>query len=514
MKPFPLNLKHFKKIKVDQHSSVLKHKDGHEIRIAHASLKPELRKQLDELPHYADGTPGGPIGSSDDDRVVHIDPSTLPGYQAPAQPMSNPEFQVSDQNAPQAQAQPQAAPKASLSPFNSPLMMNVEAQKQALLESKRGQQMQAAALGQQGSETQKYLTQFETQKEREQQYYEAANQVLLNERREITDRINKGQLNPERYLQNMSTWPQVKTSIGLILGGIGAGLTGTPNLAYDMLRSHISNDIEAQKAELGKQQNLLSHNLQATGDLRSATDLTRMNMNDIMAAHLKGLAGQAMNLQAKGQMLDLAGKYNLENAQIQHQLALQGMALGTGATGAPQKPGELNQYDPAGFVSSMVPKEHQAQVFKEIDAAQDTRRMAKSIMDSFDKAAEENTVFKTGAGLLRTPASVYALHQAMQPTFKDLEGTVRQAAMDNTFKNITPQPGDKDYTVETKRQALLDYLQSKASASTAKGYGIDLHRFESTAPFTEQKHSLEGQQGFFPGIGRVVMRNGKVVKAQ
>jgi len=102
----------------------------------------------------------------------------------------------------------------------------------------------------------------------------------------------------------------------------------------------------------------------------------------------------------------------------------------------------------------------------------------------------------------------------MQPTFKDLEGTVRQAAMDNTFKNITPQPGDKDYTVETKRQALLDYLQSKASASTAKGYGIDLHRFESTAPYTEQKHSLEGQQGFVPGIGRVVMRNGKVVKAQ
>jgi hypothetical protein len=74
------------------------------------------------------------------------------------------------------------------------------------------------------------------------------------------------------------------------------------------------------------------------------------------------------------------------------------------------------------------------------------------------------------------------LHQALQPTFKDLEGTVRQAAMDNTFKNLTPAAGDTDATIAQKRQGLIQYLQSKASAPRAKSFGRDSDKFQSTSP--------------------------------
>jgi hypothetical protein len=154
----------------------------------------------------------------------------------------------------------------------------------------------------------------------------------------------------------------------------------------------------------------------------------------------------------------------------------------------PNIAGQTN--DPAKLVPSYVPKEHQPKVFGEIDAAENTKRMSQSIMDSFDKATTENTVLKTGPtpfGQIRTPASVLALHQALQPTFKDLEGTVRQAAMDNTFKNVTPAPGDSDKTIAEKRQALKDYLQSKASAPTARAYGIDLAKFDSTSAYQDKK---------------------------
>jgi len=517
MKPFPLNLKHFKKIKVDQHSSVLKHKDGHEIRIAHASLKPELRKQLDELPHYADGTPKGPVGSADDDQVVRIDPSNLPGspgynLSALAQtPTMNPEFETPVQPAqPSQPVSPVSAPKSFAQSYSD------LAQKQiaALEKQKKGEMMQAQALSSGALESKNRMASENMAYEQTMEPYNQNRNYLLNEHKNLQDAITSGQLDTNRWVNSMSGGQKILNSLGLIFGGFGAGLTHGPNLAYNMLENDINNDIMAQKAELGKKENLLSHNAQMLGDNRAAMDMLRMQHNEVISNILKQGALTTQNEQSKGLQIALAGKFDADTAARAQQMAIQGMALGVGAPSSAKQPAQLQPEDPSGYVPLMVPKEHQAQVFKEINAAQDTRRMAKSIVDAFDKAAEENTVLRTGAGLLRTPASVYALHQAMQPTFKDLEGTVRQAAMDNTFKNITPQPGDKDYTVETKRQALLDYLQSKASASTAKGYGIDLHRFESTAPYTEQKHSLEGQQGFVPGIGRVVMRNGKVVKAQ
>ena len=509
MKPFPLNLKHFKKIKTDQHSSVLKHKDGHEIRIAHASLKPELRKQLDELPHYAEG---GDVDQLDSDQVVHIDPSTLPGFgtkPAASIPMMNPEFQ------PQQPIQPvvpnQTTKTTPAAPNFNQLTQN---QLDALKKQQLGETMQAQALSTGAQQSQKLMEPENEAYQKRLKTVQNDHDYLTDERIKLQNAISNGQIDPDQYLKNLSVGNRITNAIGLIFGGFGAGLTHGPNLAYNMLEKEIDNDILAQKADLGKKENLLSHNLQALGDNRAAQDLLRLQHNDVISNYLKQGALTTQNLQAKGMLQSIAGKFDLENAQLQQQMAIRGMALGIGAPGSAKQPAQLQPEDPSGYVSTMVPKEHQTQVFKEIDAAQDTRRMAKSIIDSFDKAAEENTIWRTGAGLLRTPASVYALHQAMQPTFKDLEGTVRQAAMDNTFKNITPMPGDAEYKIQTKRQALLDYLQSKASASTAKGYGIDLNRFESTAPYAEQKNLLEGQQGSVPDVGRVVMRNGKLYKAQ
>lgn len=143
--------------------------------------------------------------------------------------------------------------------------------------------------------------------------------------------------------------------------------------------------------------------------------------------------------------------------------------------------GQVN--DPAKLVPGRVPKEHQSSVFKEIDAAENTKRMSKAIMDSFEQSVLDTSGSGALTSYIKTPRSSQALHQAMQPTFKDLEGTVRQAAMDNTFKNITPVGTDTAEDIETKRRALEDYLQSKASAPTARGYNIDLSKFDSTSAY-------------------------------
>lgn len=154
--------------------------------------------------------------------------------------------------------------------------------------------------------------------------------------------------------------------------------------------------------------------------------------------------------------------------------------------------------DPAVLVAQLVPKEHQAKAFAEVEVAENVQKMGGTIMEAFDNAAKENTVLKTGAGLLREPGSLLALHQALQPTFKDIENTVRQAAMDNTFHNVSPAPGDTDAKIAAKRKALADYLQSKLSAPTARGFGIDLAAYNRT----RRPDSLSPGTGDGGGAGR------------
>lgn len=292
--------------------------------------------------------------------------------------------------------------------------------------------------------------------------------------------IQNGHVAPEKYWDNHS---KLLTGIGIILAGFNP--TNRPNAAIEFLNHNMEQNLQAQKANLDSNHNLLSANLRQFGNMRDAEDMTRIMQADVVANHLKESAAKATSPMARAAALQTAGKLEAEYAPIMIQFAMR-RSLQAGI-----KAGQ----DPSPYVQYVVPKEHQAKVFSEIQAAQNTAKMGDTITKAFEEAARENTAMKTGAGLLRTPGSVYALHQAMQPTFADLEGTVRQAAMDNTFKNITPAPGDSEHKIEQKRQALHEYLKSKASAPTAAGFGIHLDQFPSTS--TDQALRLSPQQQSF-----------------
>lgn len=319
---------------------------------------------------------------------------------------------------------------------------------------KEGQQ-QAATLGKSVEDQQVNAKHFQDQ-------YDALNKERLAH---IQD-IKNGQINPENYWKDHS---KILSAIGLIIGGFNP--TGSGNAGADFLNKQMDRNIEAQKANLGSKQNLLAANLHQFGNMRDATDMTRIMQGDIVSNQLKIAAAKASGPIAKARALGMAAKIDSDHAMLAQQMAMR-QTLQKGAA---------QGQDPASFVPWIVPKEQQPAVFNEIKRAQDTQHMGDNIMNAFDEAVKDNTVAKTGAGLLRTPASVLALHQQMQPTFQDLEGTVRQAAMDNTFHNVTPRPGDMQSTINTKRQALADYVKSKMAAPMAKGYGIDLQQFRSTS---------------------------------
>jgi hypothetical protein len=180
-------------------------------------------------------------------------------------------------------------------------------------------------------------------------------------------------------------------------------------------------------------------------------------------------------------------------SQLEQQKAANNFKIGIAQQST--TPGGISRVDPAQLVTALgVPAERQAKVYDEIEAAQNTVKNKKAIMQSFDNASHN---YSHAADFIPgvDNADQKSLHVLLGPTFKDVEGTVRQAAMDNLNKNATPQFGDDDATIAKKRLALQGYLESKASAPTAKGNGIDLSRFASTstdprAQFTPQESQI------------------------
>lgn len=336
------------------------------------------------------------------------------------------------------------------------------------------------------------------------QTYDMDLNKIQQEHNNLSQAIADQKIDPRHFWNSKDTGGKIGSIIGIMLSGIGAGLQhSTQNMALELINKNIDRDIDAQKTELGKKQNLLSENVRKQGDLMRGEAITRMQLEASVEGQMKAIAAKTNNPILAAQAEQAIADRRLKMLPLQ-----QALATSTAQMAQKQKMNallqgkDLSHVDPAQLVEQVVPEHNRKKVYEEIEMAQNTKKMGGSILNAFEQAAKENTILKTGAGLLRTPGSVLALHQAMQPTFKDLEGTVRQAAMDNTFKNITPAPGDSEHKIEQKRQALTEYLQSKMSAPTAKGSGLDLNKFESTktheyAPPPVARQTSDGRIGLF-----------------
>lgn len=246
----------FKKINQDKKSATLLHPDGHEIKISIANLSPVLKKKLEELPlHQA--KPKGPVKKLDDDSPATVEdtvddipdeieeeiakepqaqPAQAPAPQAqqPVQQQPAPEPQA----APQAQAPaPQPAPQAA-----APAPEQPPAQQPA--------QAEAPPAPEQAEKTPEQIAQ-----EKNQQDMAFASDVQMQH------------IKPKTYgdlFAEKSTLGKVGTIFGMMLSGIGSGLTHQPNALLAMMDKQIQNDLDAQEKDQSNRQNLMKLSLEHT----------------------------------------------------------------------------------------------------------------------------------------------------------------------------------------------------------------------------------------------------------
>ena len=163
----------------------------------------------------------------------------------------------------------------------------------------QGIQNEASAAGKQGLAESVALDQNTINQQNALKDYNTSKQQLFGEYDNFIKDVQNQHIDPNHYWASKSTGAKVATGLGLILGGIGGGLTHQGNPALEFLQNNINRDIEAQKANLGKSENLLSANLKQFGNLRDATDMTRVMQQGIVLNQLKSLEAQSTDPVAK-----------------------------------------------------------------------------------------------------------------------------------------------------------------------------------------------------------------------
>ena len=146
--------------------------------------------------------------------------------------------------------------------------------------------------------------------------------ALDNETKRLQADVASNKIDPSRIYNNMTTGNRVLANISLLLGGLSQGLSGAKsNPAMDVINNAIDRDIDAQKAELGKKQNLLSLNLQKYGRLDQAFQATKMQMIAVTQAQINQQAAKMGSKQALAAAQVASGEMDIKQAMLKNQLA-------------------------------------------------------------------------------------------------------------------------------------------------------------------------------------------------
>lgn len=229
-----MSFKDMKKVHEDEKSATFKNKAGHELKIAKKGLSADRLKRLKELPlHAADGVDT----SQPQDFVPGKDYSNapLPGDQN-SEPVAS-----ADQAAPTPAPPPAPEPPSAAGP--QPASDNSAPQPAAPTQQPAQQQAPPTP--------------------------QATKQAIVNhavsENTAWNNDLAMGQVKPETYhdlFAKKDTLGKIGSIFGILVGGMGAGLTHQNNAALQMMDNEIKNDLDAQKATKTNAYNIAQLNYQ------------------------------------------------------------------------------------------------------------------------------------------------------------------------------------------------------------------------------------------------------------
>lgn len=233
--------------------------------------------------------------------------ATVPGTEAPPAPEQAPD-QAQGPTLAQAAVPEQQAPVGPVNPFQSAYDLQLKGAQEAA---------NAQILAGKGKE--KALQDYSDQQKIAQNTYANNIQDAIKLRQQAQAAIQDGHVDPNRFWNSKSTGAQITSIIGLLASGID--MTARPNAALDMFNKAVDRDIDAQKAEISKNENLLSAANEHFRNINSAAEFQRVMAGDLVSHQIDLAAAKATTPLALSQLHQLQG-------QIKQQQAIQGATIG------------------------------------------------------------------------------------------------------------------------------------------------------------------------------------------
>lgn len=300
---------------------------------------------------------------------------------------------------------------------------------------------------------------------------------------DLYQQVSNTKIDPTRLWSSASTGTKMAALAGILLSGIGSGLTGQPNMAMGVINKAIDTDIDAQKSNLAAKQSLLHYNLEKTHDLTAAQAETRLNLLAVFKGQVDAAAAKQGSAVAMANAQGLNAQIDAQMAGIKHEVATQ-RAMWSLAN-QPQAAGpnaDPNDIDPqtlrksfllgkAGFPQG-VPEKAQAQAMDEYGNFKRTQGVMSTLDDNFN-TMEQNHGVGVGTGPLATEKKKRyeaAANITMTQVDHELAGRVTETTLQALKDDNTPRWGDSPETLAQKRNNIKDAIKA-ANAKDAKGYG-------------------------------------------
>src|SRR5882724_2231190 len=337
-----------------------------------------------------------------------------------------------------------------------------------------GMQGEAEAQKQMSEAQQPLLEQNVQQVQDLQKTYQDNLNKMMQEHSAFTQDLQNQHIDPNHALNSMGAGSKFLTLAGVFLGGLGSGFTGTGNQALELMKNQIDKDVEAQRLELGKKENLLSANMQMFPHMAQAMEMTKANIAEALKAQIAATANKYQNplIQARAQQ---AMGY-LDAEKIAPALRM-GAMMGSMTSGQGSQQTDPTKQLMMLEMSGVISKDQSAAARKELANAQERIAARDHAMDVFNQLNKINTVGNRIGPPIQTPKEVGALiENAATMLAREEAGRVNEYEYAGA-KKAFPAPGDNAQTVKIKLPNLLGIINPKIISTTLSGMGIDPEKF-------------------------------------
>lgn len=517
-----------KKIGGDKETSTFQHDAGHKITVYHKALPALQRKQLEKLAiQMAEGGDVADLKAKDKDPyqaagqtiAKKVDPEKakqLNGSFGTLAHADGGEIKMYAEGTPEAPVDPSAlesldpkpkeeapifaptkteAPQIKMPAAGTPENINA-----SLALGQKGIQQQAAVSAQL-AKSKADIDQQDLQARQAIDKNVADNTAMFDShRKELLDLYKNQEINPNHYMENMSTPRKVATAIGLFLGGWGKN--GNP--AQEFLNAQINRDIEGQRARADKSKTLLGENEKYFQDKQLGYNAARMAQNDIYAHMIQKAADKIGTPQAEANKNMALSQFAIQNNALAQQSAYRKTLMDHLGSGSGGQGTSALMFSDAGYLKPEEAQKEQAAIDAGKNATQQVR-------DIYSNLAKQQTLSNRISHPIESGESIAALNAQLDNIVlgADVAKRLSPEVIKHQLEPFHVSLKDNAEGIAEKAQGVMNLIKQSHAGLTPF---MTQNAPKALPDYSIKAHNpLEGQTASGPNGEKLVNKNGQWV---